>query len=186
MKLALTLTLLALTAGVAAKDFHLVFENTGAIDGLSIYWDGVKEGDGVQIPDDLDGMGSTFQSFLEIADLDGHMAEYGSRFIVRGRDSKSGPGFRAAVQIQKGEIDTNSGHTFPYTFIVTNLMASKPIEMVHRGDKGKAYIWIDPAESVPQLTEGTDWDAFEIRDDTNTPMLKITVHDPKKDNATDL
>jgi hypothetical protein len=183
-----TLTLLALTAGVAARDFHLVFENTGAIDGLSIYWNGVKEGDGVQIPDkhansqEADGI---FEDFLEVADEAGHMAKFGSRFVVRGRNSKSGEGFRAAVQIQKGEHQ--DGHTFPYTFIVTNLMADKHIEMVHRGASATrggdalAYNWIDPVESFHQLTDGTDLNAFELRDESYTPLLKMTVYDPKKD-----
>jgi hypothetical protein len=183
-----TIALLTLTAGVAAKDFHLILENTGSLSGLSVYWSGIKEGQGSQIPTENKGM-DTFLSFLEVADLDGQMAKFGSRFVIRGKDSKQGPGFRAAVQIQKGE--EANGHKYPYSFVITNLAhenGAAPIELVHRGEAKdtKAYSWIEPSHTVSQLTHGSEWNAFELRDEKNMPVLKITVHDAKGDNETDL
>eukprot|EP00656_Telonema_subtile_P023749 TRINITY_DN2533_c0_g1_i1.p1 TRINITY_DN2533_c0_g1~~TRINITY_DN2533_c0_g1_i1.p1 ORF type:complete len:203 (+),score=56.27 TRINITY_DN2533_c0_g1_i1:158-766(+) len=175
-------TVLALAALASANDFQLVFENTGNRDGISLYWSGVKEGPGAQIP----GSGlESFQSFLRAGEKDGHLAKYGSRFIIRGKDSKNGPGFRAAVQIQKGEL--NGGPDFPYTLVVTaigNEVGAKPIELVHRGKKGvdsKEFRWVNPGTRIIHLTHGSDFNAYELRDSDHTPTVKIYIHDTKGD-----
>merc|ERR1719424_342455 len=182
----LTCVALCLAACANAKDFKLIFENTGSISGFSLYWTGVKEGNGNQVPDSLGGIEQggleAFQSFLEVGDKAGHMARFGSRFVIRGKDTTSGPGFRAAVQIQKGH--EKDGSEFPYTFVVTAIghedKAKATVEIVHRGQGGadsKAYRWVEPGHTVGQLTHGSAFNAFELRDAKNSPVVKITLFD---------
>ena len=183
----LSKTLVALCLATAsATDFKIIFENVGAKDGCSIYFTGAKEGPGVQlytpVDEDKEEKGlEYFQSFLEAGDKNAQLSKYGSRFVIRTPDSKVGPGFRAAVQVQKGEGD------FPFTFIATNIgnePKGKSIELVHRGKEGpeaKEYLWIDAGQSVHQLTQGTQWNAFELRDVNKIPQIKMIIHTPAKD-----
>jgi hypothetical protein len=124
----------------------------------------------------------SFQDYLEVGDKGGHMARFGSRFVIRGKDSNAGPGFRAAVQIQKGE--TVDGQDYPYTFVVTAIgqesSATPSVEIVHRGagaPDAKEYRWIDPGHTIGQLTHSSAFNAFELRDGTRTPVVKITLFD---------
>jgi hypothetical protein len=177
-----------LAACVQAKDFKVVFENTGAISGLSLYWTGVKEGLGNEMPtnlsndeDDTEEQGGleSFQNFLGIGDKAGHMARYGSRFVVRGNDSADGPGFRAALQIQKGG-ETPEGVNFPYKIVITAIGASESdlkanVEFVHRGATGQEYMWIEPGHTIAHLTHGTQHNSFGLRDSNQTPQMQVTI-----------
>jgi len=178
MKLA---CIVLLAACVQAKDFKIIFENIGAISGLSVYFTGIKEGPGSEIPGSHDSSHhdlppglETFQNFLEVGDKAGLVGNLGSRYVVRGRDSKAGPGFRAAIQIQNGRSGV------PYKIVFTAIGAAEVtyanVELVHRGEfDEKEYAWIEPGRSVGHFTQGNEPNAFELRNGNNTAQIKITL-----------
>jgi hypothetical protein len=182
MKLACIACIALLAACVQAKDFKVVFENNGAISGLSLFWTGVKEGLGNEIPTSFtdgeeQGGLESFQNFLEVGDKAGHGARYGSRFVVRGRDSADGPGFRAAIQIQKGG-ETPEGDFFQYKIVITAIEedGEANVEFVHRGGAtGQEYMWIEPGHTIAHLTDGSEHNSFGLRDGNQTPQIQVTI-----------
>jgi hypothetical protein len=96
------------------------------------------------------------------------------------------------VQIQKGGEDGSSEAAYPYTIVVSaigNEQGAKAVEIVHRGanpdgaqaSETKAYRWIEPGHTVSQLTHGSNFNAFELRNHANEPAVMITLHDYKEE-----
>ena len=175
MKL-LVLEVLAVLAN--AQDFKVVFENIGEASGISLYWTGTKEGLGSEMPDR--GGLESFKNYLQVGDKTGQRTNFGSRFVIRGKDSRSGPGFRAAVQFQKGETQ------FPYKFVVTAIGEGEDedpsVELVYHSHTGsdpgeKAREWIAPGQSVARVTHSKNHNHFEIWNRKNEPVVAITFAD---------
>ena len=109
----------------------------------------------------------------------GHYAKYGVRFVVRAQTSAiSGPGFRAAVQIQKGEGDDK----FPYK-IVFQALGTEPkrraIELQHGKAGSEEHIWIEPGHHIAHFT--STGNKFVLRDHERKPVLRVTIWDNKND-----
>jgi hypothetical protein len=164
-----------------AVSIQVVFENIGQ-SGISILAGGVKEGPGVEIADDNEGK-EYFKAFIKKGEKAGEYARLGARFLIRGTDSKKGPGFRAALQIQKGQV--LNGDDYPYRIVVTNIAnedKARSIELVHRGSEGadsKEYQWIDPGKTLQQVTHGSSFNAFDLRAHDHSPVVKFTLYDYK-------
>jgi hypothetical protein len=168
MKLLCVATCAKLVACVGDAKFKLIVTNTGIAGGASIYWTGMKEGKGFELPDNP--RIETFMSFVEVGESLGSNNKYGSRFLIRGGDSKGGPGFRAQIQIQKGDMG------FPYAIIVEAM--DKAVEIAYRGESGTSSHMVEPGESARLLAHGFDENSIQLGTAQGGPSkFKVALYD---------
>jgi hypothetical protein len=163
-------------------------ENTGTIGGASLYWTGIKEGIGEELPDeayigafvvnmnkvfDSDTFPCFLEEFMEFLDIEekyGSENFWGSRITIRGRDTKAGPGFRAAVQIQPGS------NGFPYAMVVTAI--GEAVDFRYRGENGASSYLIEPSAHARLLAHGFDENSIELANsNTGASAFKLIVYD---------